>query len=83
MKLQNKHGEIFEVNIFLMVLGYSMVKYLELTIDKNQDTLITSMTNGFNYFGGVPKEIIFDNTKTVIDYARTTYQNAVINETFY
>ena len=42
-----------------------------------------AMINGFRYFGGVPKEIIFDNMKTVVDQARTNYQNAIINETFY
>ena len=83
MKLINKKGETFEINIFLMVLGYSRAKYIELTIDKNQNTLMMAMINGFRYFQGVPKEIIFDNMKTVVDQSRTNYQNAVINETFY
>ncbi|HBF68503.1 MAG TPA: IS21 family transposase [Firmicutes bacterium] len=83
MKLINRQGEIFEINIFLMLLGYSRTKYIELTINRNQDTLMMAMINGFRYFGGVPKEIIFDNMKTVVDQSKTNYQNAVINETFY
>lgn len=83
MKLISRQGEIFEINIFLMLLGYSRTKYIELTIDRNQDTLMMAMINGFRYFQGVPKEIIFDNMKTVVDQSRTNYQDAVINETFY
>lgn len=83
MKLINRNGEVFEINIFLMLLGYSRTKYIELTINKNQDTLMMAMINGFRYFGGIPKEIIFDNMKTVVDRSRTNYQEAIINETFY
>lgn len=83
MKLLNRHGEMFEINIFLMLLGYSRTKYIELTIDRNQETLMMAIINGLRYFGGVPREIIFDNMKTVIDQSRTNYQDAVINETFY
>lgn len=83
MKIMSRHGEIFEINIFLMLLGYSRTKYIELTIDRNQETLMMAMINGFRYFQGVPKEIIFDNMRTVVDQSRTNYQDAVINETFY
>ncbi len=83
MKLVSRQGEIFEINIFLMLLGYSRTKYIELTIDRNQETLMMAMINGFRYFQGVPKEIIFDNMRTVVDQSRTNYQDAVINETFY
>ena len=38
-KLINKDGKQFEINIFLMILGYSRYKYIELTLDKTQDTL--------------------------------------------
>lgn len=83
MKMISRQGEMFEVNIFLMLLGYSRTKYIELTIDRNQETLMMAMINGFRYFQGVPKEIIFDNMRTVVDQSRTNYQDAVINETFY
>lgn len=83
LKMISKLGIIYEINIFLMILGYSRNKFIKLTLDKNQDTLINSMIDGFTYFQGVPKEIIFDNMRTVIDQSRTSYQDAVINETFY
>lgn len=83
MRLTNKHGEVFEIDIFLMVLGYSRFKYIELTINKNQDTLFRALAKGFKYFKGIPKEILFDNMKTVIDHAKTIYQKPIINSKFY
>ncbi|MDG2764711.1 IS21 family transposase, partial [Vibrio parahaemolyticus] len=35
----SRQGEIFEINIFLMVLGYSRLKYIKLTTDRTQKTL--------------------------------------------
>jgi len=83
LKMISKSGSIFEINIFLMILGYSRNKFIKLTLDKSQDTLMRAMIEGFEYYHGVPKEIIFDNMKTVIDQSRTNYQDAVVNETFY
>jgi transposase len=83
MRLISKNGEVFTVDIFLIILGYSRLKYIELTINKEQDTLFQTMANAFKYFGGVPKEILFDNMRTVIDQSRTRYTKPVINRKFY
>jgi len=83
MRLVSREGEVFEINIFLMILGYSRLKYLELTLDRGQNTLVQAMVNGFQYYGGVPREILFDNMRTVVDQSRTAYGKAVINSTFY
>lgn len=82
-KLTNRNGEIFIINIFLVVLGYSRMKYIELTIDRNQATVFQGLANSFKYFGGVPKEIVFDNMKTVVDQAKSEYNKPVINSKFY
>lgn len=78
----SRHGEIFSVNIFLMVLGYSRVKFLSLTIDRNQDTLFRCMIEGFKHFRGVPNEILFDNMRTVVDRAKSTYNQVQFNDRF-
>lgn len=82
ISLVSRQGEIFEVNIFLMVLGYSRLKYLKLTMDRTQKTLFECLTYGFKYFGGVPKELLFDNMSTVVDRSGTTFKNVAINSTF-
>lgn len=78
----SKHGEIIKVNIFLMVLGYSRVKYVELTTDRTQKTLFNCMISAFRYFGGIPKEILFDNMKTVVDRSKSTFSSIEFNKTF-
>jgi len=83
LTLVSKHGEMFTINIFLSILGYSRYKYIELTMDRSQQTLFRCMTNMFKYFDGVPKEILFDNMKTVVDQSRTQYGEAVYNGKFY
>lgn len=82
MHLTNKFGEIFEINIFLMILGYSRYKYIELTENRNQNTLFKCLIGGFSYFCGCPKEILFDNMKTVVDKARTTTTSVEFNKQF-
>ena len=82
LKMISKSGEMFEVNIFLMVLGYSRLKFVKLTNDKTQKTLFNCMNTAFQYFQGVPKEIIFDNMKTVVDRENSRVGNVKLNSKF-
>ena len=83
MTLKNREGKEFTINIFLIILGYSRFKYIKLTLDRTQETVFQSLTNAFNYFGGVPKEILFDNMKTVVDHAKSEYANPQVNQKMY
>lgn len=49
-KIINKEGKEFEINIFLMILGYSRYKYIELTLDKTQDTLFECIMHACKSF---------------------------------
>lgn len=71
----SRHGEVFKVNIFLMMLGYSSMKFLHLTTDRTQATLFLCMIEAFKYFEGIPHEILFDNKDTVIDRNKSTFSN--------
>jgi transposase len=81
--IKNKNGKQFIVNIFLVILGYSRMKYIELTLDRTQSTVFQALVNSFKYYGGIPKEILFDNMKTVVDHAKSEYNKPVINSNFY
>lgn len=81
--LTNKSGEKFEINIFLIILGYSRLKYIELTVDRKQSTVFQCLVNAFKFFEGIPKEILFDNMKTVVDHSKSEYNKPIINSTFY
>lgn len=83
MILVSRNGEVFEINIFLSILGYSRFKYVELTLDRSQVILFRCLTNSFRYYGGVPKQLLFDNMRTVVDKSRTQYDKVVYNQKFY
>lgn len=51
---------------FNMVLGYSRMRYIEFSLDMTTETFIQCHLNAFQYFGGVTKEILYDNTKSVV-----------------
>ena len=82
-KMISKYGEIYKINIFLILLGFSRLKFFDLTLDRNEDTLQKSMIKSFKYFGGIPREILFDNMKTVVDHSKSDYSQAIINQDFY
>ncbi len=82
MTLVSRYGEVFKINIFLMVLGYSRLKFIMLTSDRSQETLFNCMINAFKFFGGVPKEILFDNMKTVVDHSKSSFSKTVFNQKF-
>ena len=81
-KIINKEGKEFEINVFLMILGYSRYKYIELTLDKTQDTLFECILHACKEFGGVPHEVLFDNMATVVDRISSTYRTVIINKKF-
>ncbi|HHW7077011.1 TPA: IS21 family transposase [Staphylococcus aureus] len=83
MIMHDKFGRTYQFNIFLYVLHYSKMKYITLTWDKKQDTLFECLKDAFEYTEGVPREIWFDNMRTVVDRPRTQYKKVVFNNLFY
>ncbi|MCS5115052.1 IS21 family transposase [Staphylococcus aureus] len=83
MVMHDKFGRTYQFNIFLYVLHYSKLKYITLTWDRKQDTLFECLKDAFEYTEGVPKEIWFDNMRTVVDRPRTQYKKVVFNNLFY
>lgn len=53
-----------------------------ITSDRSQETLFNCMGTAFNHFKGVPKEILFDNMKTVVDHSRSSFSKTVFNQRF-
>lgn len=79
LKLSDIYNNEYVISIFLIVLGNSRFKYIELTFDQTQNTLFKCLTNAIEYFGGITEEILFDNMKTVVDHAKSSYTNVIIN----
>lgn len=78
-----KDSEILYVNICVLLLGHSRFRTYNLSISKAQSILLSFLTESFEVFGGVPKTILTDNMKTVMDEPRTEYQKGKVNERFF
>lgn len=57
-------GEARKVYAFVMLLGYSRRAYVRFTTDMKSATLLACHVEAFRYFGGIPREILYDNMKT-------------------
>ncbi|AWC27160.1 IS21 family transposase [Bacillus cytotoxicus] len=82
IKFETKDGEIVYVNVAVLLLSYSRFRVFHLNISKSQSVLLSFMTEAFETFGGVPKVIVTDNMKTVMDEARTEHFSGTINNKF-
>jgi transposase len=59
-------GKKQKLYVFVIVLGYSRMKYMEITTTMNMEQLMKCHMNAFSYFNGVPSQILYDNMKTVV-----------------
>ena len=75
-------GEEVIINIFCYILSYSRYRVYFLSLEKERPLLLDFLTQCFELTGGVPKTILTDNMKTVMDKARTENYKGVINKEF-
>jgi transposase len=50
----------------LVVLGYSRLLWMRFYPRQNMTTLIRGLESAFEYFGGVPQELLFDQMRSVV-----------------
>ncbi len=55
-----------KLSCFVMVMGYSRMMYLEFRLSQCFEDFVQCHVNAFNFFGGVPRKIVYDNVKTVV-----------------
>ena len=59
-------GKIRKLHCFTMILGFSRMRFAEFTLQIDVFTLIQCHKNAFDYFGGYPEEILYDNMKQIV-----------------
>lgn len=82
MRFKTSDGKELDINVFVAVLGYSRYSTYHVTLNRKQTTLFTVLNDTFEKIGGIPKELLTDNMKTVMDQSRTAYQKGKINAEF-
>lgn len=62
-------GEVWQASLFVMVLGASSYSYAEATRDQQMASWLHAHIHAFEYFGGVPRLLVPDNTRTGVSRA--------------
>jgi len=72
------------LHAFVAVLGYSRALFVAITDNMRYDTLEQCHREAFDYFQGIPKQIWYDNMKTVV-IERNAYGEGKhrLNQSFY
>ena len=61
---QTVDGRETKLYAFVMVLGYSRKPFVWFTTSMDQATMLACHVLAFAYFGGIPREILYDNMRT-------------------
>lgn len=64
-QVENADGSVDKYYLFSMILGYSRRVYAELIKKCDLPTFLDCHIRAFEYFGGVPQEILYDRMKNV------------------
>lgn len=65
-----------KLKVFIATLGWSRAAYVEFCDDEKVETLMACHENALRFFGGVPREVLYDNMRTVV-LERNTYGRGV------
>src|SRR5712691_11501159 len=61
------HGHPRRLYAFVMTLGWSRASYLHFTISADTTWFIRCHLHAFTYLGGVPRRLLYDNLKSVVE----------------
>ena len=59
-------GKRVRVHLFVLTLGYSRRMYAVATVDEKMPAFLRSHEEAFEFLGGVPHEIVYDNLRSVV-----------------
>lgn len=66
-----------EVEVFVAILGCSLLAYVEAVESQRKEDFITACENAFYYDGGVPRAIVPDNLKSAV--TKASRYEAILN----
>lgn len=59
-----------KVYVSCLILGYSRYRHYSASLDITQPSIFEAIEEGFAAFGGIPKEVLFDNPRALVTRAR-------------
>ena len=54
------------LSVFVMVLSWSRALFLDFSLDQRMETFCRMHQSAFDFFGGVPRKVLYDNLKSVV-----------------
>ncbi len=69
-KNESKYGEVFEFIVFPATLRYSGLHDFVYSKTKTKEDVERCLMTTFKFFNGVPKQLLIDNMKAVVDINR-------------
>jgi transposase len=54
------------LSVFSMVLSWSRALFIDFSLDQQMETFLRMHRRALNFFGGVPRRILYDNLKSVV-----------------
>jgi len=54
------------LSVFVMVLSWSRALFLDFSLDQRMETFLCMHRRALEFFGGVPRKILYDNLKSVV-----------------
>ena len=82
VKIIYETGEIQRINIATLTLGFSRFNVREIVLDTKYNTIENFLAGAFETIGGVPKELVIDNIKCLVDKPRSKDTEAILNVKF-
>jgi transposase len=73
-------GEIYNVEVFVAILGASQLTYVEATMTQRKEDFIGACENALYYYGGAPQAIVPDNLKSAV--TKSSKYEPTLNESF-
>ena len=64
-RFQDAVGRLVAISAFVMVLGFSRMLFVRFTTSMKLPELLRCHLAAFDYFGGLPREVLYDNMKQV------------------
>lgn len=75
-------GRRRRLSLFVLVLGYSRMIWASFVVSEQRPVMLGLLEDAFRAVGGVPKELLVDNMKQVVNVVRTRDKPAVIQPAF-
>jgi len=75
-------GRRRRLSLLTVVLGYSRTIWAEFVVSERRPVMVDLLERCFRDLGGIPRELLFDNLKQVVDKPRTADSPAKIQQGF-